>query len=138
MKCNWPSECQHVDLLAILVVWAYPIMRSYCCCLIFWETLQSTWPVLSVIASASAISFWIAAGIASFLLAGPTQISVAPICSNSLAPSCVISAPDTNESTTLVGNLCSRCDSTPSVCVVLTRMQVCWGVTTDSMTAARS
>ena len=103
----------------------HPIIRSYCCCLIFGETLQSTWPVLNVMAKASAISFWMAAGIVSFLFAGPTHTSVAPTCSNSLAPSCVISAPDTSESTTFVGNLCSRCDSTPRVFVVLTRMQVC-------------
>lgn len=103
----------------------HPIIRSYCCCRMLGDTWQSTWPELKVIASASAISDWIDAGMAEFLFAGPTHISVAPRCSNSLAPSCAISAPDTNDSTTLVGNLCSRYDSTPSACVVLTRMQVC-------------
>ena len=77
-------------------------------------------------------------GIAGFLFAGPTHISVEPLCSNSLAPNCVISAPETRERTTLLGNLDSRCVSTPNVCVVLTSMHVCCGVTTDSMTAARS
>ena len=117
---------------------ANPIILSNCCCRILPDTLQSTCPVLRVIAKASAMSFWIATGMATFLLAGPTQTSVEPMCSNSLAPSCVISAPDTNDNTTLVGNLCSSCDSTPRVWVVFTKMQVCWGVTTDSMTAARS
>ena len=117
---------------------AYPIIRSYCCCRMLIETWQSTPPVVSVMARASAMSFWIVGGIAAFLLAGPTHTSVAPRCSNSLAPNCVISAPDTNDRTTFVGNLCSRCDSTPKVCVVFTNMHVCWGVTTGSMTAARS
>lgn len=89
-------------------------------------------------AKASAISDWICAGIAAFLLAGPTQMSVAPLCSNSLAPSCVISAPETNDRTTFVGNRCSKYDSTPRLCVVFIRMQVCWGETTDSMMLAIS
>lgn len=116
----------------------HPIMRSYCCCRMLLETLHSTWPVLKVIANASAMSFCMAAGITSFLFAGPTQTSVAPTCSNSLDPSWVISAPDTSDKTTLVGNLCSRWVSTPKLWVVLTSMHVCWGVTTDSMTEARS
>lgn len=95
-------------------------------------------PDLSVMASASAMSCCIDTGIEEFLFAAPTQSSVGPECSNSLAPVCVISAPDTNERTTFVGKRCSRYDSTPNVCVVLTRMHVCWGATTDSMTDARS
>lgn len=87
---------------------------------------------------ASAMSDWIDIGIEGFLLAGPTQTSVAPLCSNSLAPSCVSSAPDTNDSTTFVGNLCSKYDSTPIVCVVFIRIQVCCGETTASMTLAIS
>ena len=59
-------------------------------------------PVLNVIAKASAMSFWIAAGIVAFLFAGPTQTFVTPICSNSLGPSCAISAPETKDSTTFV------------------------------------
>lgn len=77
-------------------------------------------------------------GIEGFLFAGPTQISLEPLCSNSLAPSCVSSAPDTREMTTLVGNRCSRYDSTPKECVVLTRIHVCCGATTGSMIEAMS
>lgn len=104
----------------------------------FRDTLQSTWPVLNVIASAWAISSWIDAGMRSFLLAGPIHTSVEPRCSNSLWPSCEISAPDTSDRTTLVGKRSSMVDSTPSAWVVLIRMQVCCGVTTDSMTPAMS
>lgn len=103
----------------------HPIMRSYCCCRMFWDTLQSTCPELKVMARASAMSDWICGGMFAFLLAGPTQMFVAPLCSNSLAPSCEISAPDTNESTTFVGKRCSRYDSTPRLCVVFIRMHVC-------------
>jgi len=34
----------------------YPIIRSYCCCRMFGETLQSTWPEPRVMDSASAMS----------------------------------------------------------------------------------
>lgn len=117
---------------------SYPITRSYCCCRILLDTLQSTWPVLRVIARACAISSCIEVGMFEFLFAGPTQTSVDPLCSNSLPPNCVRSAPQTSERTTLVGKRASMADSRPSECVVLTRMQVCWGVTTESMTEARS
>jgi hypothetical protein len=60
-----------------------------------------------------------------FVFVGPTQISVAPLCSNSLVASCKTSAPDTNDKTTFVGNRCSRYDSMPRLCVVLMSMQVC-------------
>lgn len=100
-------------------------MRSYCCCRMFGATSQSTWPDLSVMASASAISVCIDAGIDGFLFAAPTHNSVEPLCSNSLGASCVISAPDTKDRTTLVGKRCSRYDSMPRLWVVLTRMQVC-------------
>lgn len=62
----------------------YPIILSYCCCLMLDETLQSTWPELRVMASASAISDWMEAGMPGFLFAGPTQNSVEPACSNSV------------------------------------------------------
>jgi hypothetical protein len=71
------------------------------------------------------MSLWIDSGIAEFLLAGPTQISVDPLCSNSLDPNCVRSAPETRERTTFVGNRSSSCFSTPNVFVVLTRIHVC-------------
>lgn len=103
----------------------YPITRSNCCCLMLLETLQSTRPVLRVMASACAISSCICAGILPLLFAGPTQISVEPLCSNSLDPNWFNSAFETSDNTTFVGNLSSRAASTPSVCVVLTRMQVC-------------
>jgi len=141
MKCNRTSNpwmSANLLLMLMQINMSYPIILSYCCCRIFAATLQSTCPVLKVMANASAMSCCIDIGIAGFLFAGPTHTSVEPLCSNSLAPNCVISAPDTNERTTFVGKRCSKCDSTPSVCVVLTRMHVCWGVTTDSMTAARS
>lgn len=127
---NWRNPAQQSA--------TYPIMRSYCCCRMFWDTSQSTFPDLSVIDSASAMSCCIDAGIDGFLFAAPTQSSVDPLCSNSLAPIWEISAPDTNESTTFVGKRDSRYDSMPRVCVVLTRMQVCCGATTASMTEARS
>lgn len=104
----------------------------------FLETLHSTCPVLNVIANACAISSWIEGGIWSFLLAGPTQTSVEPLCSNSVCPSCDTSAPETSDRTTFVGKRSSIMVSTPSAWVVLTRMQVCSGVTTDSMTPAMS
>lgn len=116
----------------------YPITRSYCCCRMLLDTLQSTWPVLRVIAKACAMSSWIEGGMLEFLFAGPTQTSLDPLCSNSLGASCVRSAPHTSDRTTLVGNRASMADSRPSECVVLTKMQVCWGVTTESMTEARS
>lgn len=84
------------------------------------------------------MSCCIDAGIDGFLFAAPTNNSVDPLCSNSLGANCVISAPETRERTTLVGKRSSRNDSMPRVCVVLTRMHVCWGETTDSMTEARS
>ncbi len=65
----------------------YPMTLSYCCCRMLGETLQSTWPVLKVIARACAISSCIDDGMLEFLFAGPTHISVDPLCSNSLAPS---------------------------------------------------
>lgn len=99
--------------------------RSNCCCLMFFETLQSTLAVLSVIARASAISSWIDTGMLLFLLAGPTHISVEPVCSNSLLPSCVSLAFETSDKTTFVGNRSSMAASTPSVVVVLMRMHVC-------------
>jgi hypothetical protein len=78
-------------------------------------------------------------GIRSFrLLVGPTQISVEPLCSKSLAPSWTTSAFDTSDKTTFVGKRSSMAASTPRLWVVLTRMQVCWGVTTASMIVARS
>lgn len=126
--------------MALRTVSAHPIMRSYCCCRMFVDTSQSTCPLLSVIASASAISVCMLAGMAGLRFAAPTH-SIPPaslLCSNSLAPIWLISAPDTSDKTTLVGNRCSRYDSMPRVCVVLTRMQVCCGETTDSMTDARS
>lgn len=116
----------------------YPIIRSYCCWRMFGDTLQLTWPVNKVIAKASAISFCIEAGIDGFLFAAPTQISVDSMCSNSLGPNCCNSAPDTNDSTTFVGNLSSRWASIPSELVVLTSIHVCCGVTTDSMIPAKS
>lgn len=66
---------------------AYPIILSYCCCRMFVDTWQSTCPLLSVMARASAISPCIVLGMAGFLLAGPTQTSAVPLCSNSDAPS---------------------------------------------------
>ena len=76
-------------------------------------------------AKASAISDWICGGMDGFLLAGPTQIDVAPLCSNSLAPIWDNSAPDTRDKTTLVGKRCSKYDSTPRLCVVFIRIHVC-------------
>lgn len=114
------------------------MLRSYCCCLMLGETSQSTWPDFNVMARASAMSAWMDEGMAGFAFAAPTHSSVEPFCSNSLAPSCTISAPETSESTTLVGKRCSRYDSMPMVLVVLIRMHVCCGDTTDSMTPARS
>jgi hypothetical protein len=90
-----------------------------------------------VIDRASDMSLWIDSGMAEFLLAGPTQTSVEPLCSNSLEPSCVRLAPDTNDRTTFVGNRSSSCFSTPSVFVVFTSMHVCCGVTTDWTMSAR-
>jgi hypothetical protein len=116
----------------------YPIMRSYCCWRMLGETLQSTCPEPRVMARASAMSAWICAGMLGLVLAGPTQMSVAPLCSNSLAPICEISAPETKDKTTLVGKRCSRYDSTPRLCVVFIRMHVCCGETTDSMMLAMS
>lgn len=57
---------------------------------------------------ASAMSDWMDAGIPGFLLAGPTQKSVDPVCSNSVAPVCMSSAPATSDRTTLVGKRDSR------------------------------
>lgn len=103
------SACEGVSKMTLAGKKAMgPIIRSYCCCRMLVDTSQSTWPDLSVMANASAMSVCIDAGIDGFLFAAPTYSSVAPLCSNSLAPSCVISAPDTNESTTLVGKRCSR------------------------------
>lgn len=116
----------------------YPTMRSYCCCRILVDTSQSTWPDLSVMANASAMSVCMDAGMDGFLFAAPTDNSVEPLCSNSLAPSCVMETPETSDRTTLVGKRCSRYDSMPRVWVVLTKMQVCCGETTDSMTEAKS
>lgn len=76
-------------------------------------------------ASASDMSFAIALGTTEFMFAGPTQTLVFPVCSNSLTPSCVRSAPETSDRTTLLGNLSSRCCSMPRALVVLTMMQVC-------------
>lgn len=117
---------------------AYPIIRSNCSCLMFVDTLQSTCPDPSVIAKAWAMSFWISGGMLELVSVAPTEISDEPRCSNSPGPVWVISTPDTNDKTTLVGKRCSKCDSTPRVFVVLTNIHVCWGVTTDSMMAAKS
>lgn len=138
MESNRPNSRGQYTRVETPRTCAYPIILSYCCCRILLETWQSTCPLLRVIASASAISPCMVLGIDGFLFAGPTHTSVDPLCSNSLAPNCVISAPETSDKTTLLGNLDSSCASTPRVCVVLTRIHVCWGVTTDSMTAARS
>lgn len=136
MESNGPGEL--VSRIRAKVWKTYPITLSYCCWRMFGDTLHSTWPELRVTAKACAISSWIDWGMFLFWLAGPIQISVGPLCSNSLWPSCVSSAPETSDRTTLVGNRSSRAASTPSVWVVLTRMQVCWGVTTESITEARS
>ena len=74
--------------------------------------MQSTRPELSVMARACAISSCIVKGMSLFLFAGPTQISVEPLCSNSLVPSCVSSALETRDKTTFVGNLSSIAAST--------------------------
>lgn len=50
----------------------HPIIRSNCSCLIFGDTLQSTWPVLRVMANAAAMSFCMEVGIADLLLVAPT------------------------------------------------------------------
>jgi hypothetical protein len=111
---------------------AYPITRSNCCCRIFVETLQFTRPVVRVIAKASAMSRCIDSGILEFFVAHPTQISDdVPRCSNSLAAICAMSAPHTNDKTTFVGNRWDRYSSMPRAEVVLRRMHVCCGETTD-------
>lgn len=99
--------------------------RSYCCWRMLGDTLQSTWPVLSVMARACAMSSCIVGGMLALALAGPTHTSVEPLCSNSLPLSWASSAPQTRESTTLVGNRSSIADSRPSAFVVFTRMHVC-------------
>jgi len=103
----------------------YPIMRSNCSCLMLSETLQSTPPEDNVMANADAISFCIDEGMLDCLLVAPTQILELLRCSNSLAPICEISTPDTSDKITFVGKRCSRWDSTPMEFVVFTRMQVC-------------
>ena len=99
----------------------YPMTRSNCCWRMFEDILHSTRPVLKVIAKACAISSCIVKGMLLFLFAGPTQISVEPLCSNSLVPNCANSALETRDKTTLVGNLSSIAASTPNVWVVLMR-----------------
>lgn len=103
----------------------HPIMRSNCSWRMFSETLHSTCPVAKVMANAAAISFWIEDGMVDCLVVAPTQMSDEFRCSNSPAPICETSTPDTSDRTTFVGNRCSRCDSTPMVFVVFRRMQVC-------------
>ena len=119
-------------------VLTYPITRSNCSCLMLVDILQLTCPVVRVMANAWAMSSRIDRGISVLLLAAPTHMSLEPLCSNSLCPSCVSSAPQTRDRTTLVGKRSSTAASIPRLCVVLRRMQVCCGVTTASMTEARS
>lgn len=108
MEGDWSNPFVSICSCFPLQHKAYPTIRSYCCCRMFVDTSHSTCPDFSVIASASAMSVCIDAGMDGFLFAAPTHSSVPPLCSNSLAPSCAISAPDTSDRTTLVGNRCSR------------------------------
>lgn len=102
------------------------------------EDLHSTLPLLRVVANACVMSSRVAEEILELFVAGPTNTSVEPLCSNSLAPSWFSLALDTSDRTQFDGNRSSMASSTPMVCVVLTRMQVWFGVTTESMTEARS
>lgn len=76
--------------------------------------------------------------ISEFLMVDPTQTSEFPVCSNSLGPTWLMFAPETSDNITLLGYRVCRNGSIPKEFVVLTIMQVCCGVTTDSITAARS